>query len=117
VAPESHAVAAFAIAHFGEPNGRTIAIWVSDRVGRRTNIVRMEMQGDDISQDAAVLALNAIELIRVSLAGLWPAPSQVTTPAPPAPTPEPAQPPQFSIGLGMSAQQDLGFPRPNGWVH
>jgi hypothetical protein len=115
VAPESHAVAAFAIAHFGEPNGRTIAIWVSDRVGRRTNIVRMEMQGDDISQDAAVLALNAIELIRVSLAGLWPAPSQVITPAPPAPTPGPAQPPQFSIGLGMSAQQDLGLPSPQ-WM-
>jgi hypothetical protein len=115
VAPESHAVAAFAIAHFGEPNGRTIAIWVSDRVGRRTNIVRMEMQGDDISQDAAVLALNAIELIRVSLAGLWPAPSQVTAPVPPARAPEPAQPPRFSIGLGMSAQQDLGLPSPQ-WM-
>jgi hypothetical protein len=112
VAPESHAVAAFAIAHFGEPNGRTIAIWVSDRVGRRTNIVRMEMQGDDISQDAAVLALNAIELIRVSLAGLWPAPSQVITPAPPAPTPEPAQPLEVAIGLGVAAQQDLGLPSP-----
>jgi hypothetical protein len=115
VAPESHAVAAFAIAHFGEPSDRTIAIWVSDRVGRRTNIVRMTMKGDDISQDAAVLALNAIELIRVSLAGLWPASPQVSAPAPAIPTPEPAQPPQFSIGLGMSAQQDLGLPSPQ-WM-
>ena len=74
VAPESRAVAAFAIAHIGDPQGRTIAIWVSDRVGRRTSILRMAIQGDDISHDAAVLAVNAIELIRVSLAGLWPAP-------------------------------------------
>jgi hypothetical protein len=56
--------------------------------------------------------LNAIELIRVSLAGLWPAPSQVITPAPPAPTPEPAQPLEVAIGLGIAAQQDLGFPSP-----
>jgi hypothetical protein len=115
VAPESHAVAAFAIAHFGEPNGRTIAIWVSDRVGRRTNIVRMAMQGDDISQDAAVLALNAIELIRVSLAGLWPAPPQVTAPAPAKRAPQPSPRPQLTVGLGMAAQQDLGLPSPQ-WM-
>jgi hypothetical protein len=108
VAPESHAVAAFAITHFGEPDGRTIAIWVSDRVGRRTNIVRMAMKGDDISQDAAILALNAIELIRASLGGLWPTPPpQVVAPvAPPPPAP---QGPQVTIGLGVSALQDVGL--------
>jgi hypothetical protein len=115
VAPESHAVAAFAIAHFGEPNGRTIAVWVSDRVGRRTNIVRMAMQGDDISQDAAVLALNAIELIRVSLAGLWPAPPQVIAPAPLNRAAEPSQRPQVAIGLGIAAQQDIGLSSPQ-WM-
>jgi len=109
VAPESHAVAAFAIAHFGDPNDRTIAIWVSDRVGRRTNIVRMAMQGGDVSQDAAVLALNAIELIRVSLAGLWPA-AQVVVPAAakPRPVAQPSPKSQLTIGLGMAFLEDIG---------
>jgi hypothetical protein len=117
VAPESHAVAAFAIAHVGDPLGRAIAIWVSDRVGRRTTIVRMEMQGDDVSQDAAVLALNAIELIRVSLAGLWPTPPQAVVTAPPtsrAPAVSP-QGMQFTVGLGIAAQQDFGFSSPE-WM-
>ncbi|MGB8294953.1 MAG: hypothetical protein WCG85_05965 [Polyangia bacterium] len=112
VAPESRAVAAFAIAHIGEPAGHTIAIWVSDRVGQRTSILRMAIQGDDISHDAAVLAVNAIELIRVSLAGLWPAP-------PTAPTPKvdqavkPSQRPLITLGLGIAAQQDAGFQFPS----
>jgi hypothetical protein len=120
VAPESHAVAAFAIAHIGDPQGHAIAIWVSDRVGRRTTIVRMEMQGDDVSQDAAVLALNAIEIIRVSLAGLWPTQTPATATAPPPPTSAAAASPvssgmQFIVGLGVAAQQDLGLPAPE-WM-
>ncbi len=114
VAPESRAVAAFAIAHIGDPNGHTIAIWVSDRVGRRTSILHMAIQGDNVSHDAAVLALNAIELIRVSLAGLWPAPPQATT-VPVKHAAEPAQRPQFTIGLGIAAQQDWGLPSPQ-WM-
>jgi len=104
VAPESRAVAAFAIAHIGDPQGHTIAIWVSDRVGRRTSILRMTVEGDDISHDAAVLAVNAIELIRVSLAGLWPAPPQATTPERAA-APSPGT--QITIGAGIAAQQDI----------
>jgi len=117
VASESHVVAAFAIAHIGDPQDRAIAIWVSDRVGRRTTIVRMEMQGDDVSQDAAVLALNAIELIRVSLAGLWPnSPEKVAT-APPESkvTAVPLQQAQFTVGLGIAALQDFALPSPE-WM-
>jgi hypothetical protein len=110
VAPESRAVAAFAIAPIGDPHGHTIAIWVSDRVGRRTSILRMAIQGDDISHDAAVLAVNAIELIRVSLAGLWPAPP------PAAPNHDrvakPSQRPQVTLGLGITAQQDIALQWP-----
>jgi hypothetical protein len=117
VAPESHAVAVFAISHIGDPQGRTIAIWVSDRIGRRMNIVRMEMQGDDVSQDAAVLALNAIELIRVSLAGLWPTPPENVVTAPPKEkaVAVPPQRAQFSVGLGITAEQDFGLPSPE-WM-
>jgi hypothetical protein len=112
VAPESRAVAAFAIAHIGDPQGRTIAIWVSDRVGRRTSILRMAIQGDDISHDAAVLAVNAIELIRVSLAGLWPAPPPATTTTAPKHAAEPSQRPQVTLGLGFTAQQDIALQWP-----
>ena len=37
------------------------------------------MRGDNIRQDAEVLALEAIELIRVSIGGLWPAPRAAVT--------------------------------------
>jgi hypothetical protein len=110
VAPESRAVAAFAIAHIGDPQGHTIAIWVSDRVGQRTSILRMAIQGDDISHDAAVLAVNAIELIRVSLAGLWPAPPPATTPH--DRVAKPSQRPQVTLGLGITAQQDIALQWP-----
>jgi hypothetical protein len=112
VAPESRAVAAFAIARIGDTEGRTIAIWVSDRVGRRTSILRMAIQGDDISHDAAVLAVNAIELIRVSLAGLWPAPPAATTPKADQAV-KPSRRPQITVGLGMAAQQDVGLQFPS----
>jgi hypothetical protein len=113
VAPDSRAVAAFAIAHIGDPESHTIAIWVSDRVGRRTSILRMAVQGDDISHDAAVLAVNAIELIRVSLTGLWPAPQQAT--ANHDHTAQSSHRPQVTIGLGIAVQQDVGLPSPQ-WM-
>lgn len=114
VASESRAVAAFAIAHIGEPAGRTIAIWVSDRVGGRTSILRMAIQGDDISHDAAVLAVNAIELIRVSLAGLWPAPPPPAAPAPEADQAvKPSLRPLITVGLGIATQQDVGLQFPS----
>jgi hypothetical protein len=80
VTPEFNPVAAFAIAHVSDVRGDTMAIWVCDRLGGHTTIQRMAIRGGDVSQDAEVLALEAIELIRVSIAGLWPAPT--TRPAP-----------------------------------
>jgi hypothetical protein len=124
-APELQPVAAFAIAHMNDSNGDTIAIWVSDRLGRRTTIQRMVMRGTDVSQDAEVLALEAIELIRVSIAGLWPTPvrspvveqpstvngATSTTPvAPPA-----RDQPVVSLGLGAAMLQDVGVRSPQ-WM-
>jgi hypothetical protein len=83
VAPESSPVAVFAISHVMDSAGDTISIWVCDRVGRRTTVQRMAVGGDNIRQDAEVLALKAIELIRGSIAGLWPAP-RVAPATPPA---------------------------------
>jgi len=114
---ESQAVAAFAIAHVNDNGRDTIAIWVSDLLGKRTTIQRMDLHGDSVSQDAAVLAVESIELIRASIAGLWP------TPRPPAPEPPPSSPPaalpppaaesgrvpSVAIGLGIAALQDASI--------
>jgi hypothetical protein len=113
VAPESHAVAAFAIDHIADSNGDTIAIWVCDRLGRRTTIQRMAIRGKNVSQDAEVLALEAIELIRVSVAGLWsqPAASSGLTALPNAKASS-AKPesPQIALGAGIAALRDFGVP-------
>jgi hypothetical protein len=120
-APESQPVAAFAIARVTDAKRDTIAIWVSDRLGRRTTISRIAMRGDNISQDAEVLAIEAIELIRVSIAGLWPTPARTqatqlmgggtsTQPAPAS-----ANGPEFSLGLGIAMLVDIGLPSPQ-WM-
>jgi hypothetical protein len=115
VAPESHAVAAFAIDHMADSNGDTIAIWVCDRLGRRTTIQRMAIRGKDVSQDAEALALEAIELIRVSVAGLWPvAPSSGVTSGASLPTtrapPVRRDRPEVALGMGVAMLKDLGVP-------
>lgn len=89
---DAHPVAVFAIAHVTDRDGDTIAIWVSDRVGRRTTIQRMAIRGENIKQDAEVLALQAIELIRISIAGLWPGPPPAAPPHPALPPPRPPAP-------------------------
>ena len=45
VAPESNPVAVFAMTHISDRDGDTIAIWVCDRLGRRTTIQRMAYFG------------------------------------------------------------------------
>jgi len=90
VAIDAHPVAAFAITRITDQDGDTIAIWVCDRLARRTTIQRMAISGEDIQQDAEVLALKAIEMIRGNTAGPWPtraaanaAPTAAAGPVPP----------------------------------
>jgi hypothetical protein len=111
VAPESNAVAAFAIAHVTDSSDDTIAIWVCDRLGRRTTIERMTMRGKDVSQEAEVLALEAIELIRVSIAGLWPPPTRLSSgdQVDRGPVAQSLRP-MISIALGAAMLQDIGGP-------
>jgi hypothetical protein len=110
IAPELEPVAAFAIAHPSGSGDDTIAIWVCDRLGRRTTIQRMTMRGDNISQDAEVLALEAIELIRVSIAGLWPAHTrEFDERGPPTPAFAPRRNPELSLALGVAMLQDTAI--------
>jgi hypothetical protein len=119
VSPDSNAVAAFAIAHPPESSPDIVAIWVCDRLGRRTTIQRMAMHGDDISKDAEALALEAIELIRVSIAGLWPNPAHAgaNDSARSNDTPPPSVEPrvQFGVGLGVAMLRDPNLSTSN-WM-
>jgi hypothetical protein len=114
VSPESNAVAAFAIGHPADFAPDIVAIWVCDRLGRRTTIQRMAMHGDSISKDAEALALEAIELIRVSIAGLWPNPSHggsvegLPQEAPPAASAA-RDPVEICVGLGVAMLRDPGL--------
>jgi hypothetical protein len=74
---ELSAVAAFAIVRDAEPSPDRVTIWVSNRVTHATTMHRMQVQGGDVDSAAARLAVEAVELVRASLAGLWPSPPAV----------------------------------------
>ncbi|MEO8213126.1 MAG: hypothetical protein ABI560_08035 [Myxococcales bacterium] len=110
IARDLEPVAAFAIAHPSGATDDTIAIWVCDRPGRRITIQRMTMHGDNISQDAEVLALEAIELIRVSIAGLWPAHNrELDAQGPPVPLFPARHNPELSLGVGVTMLVDTAI--------
>ena len=102
------AVAAFAIVRDAEPSPDRVTIWVSNRVTHATTMHRMQVQGGDVDRAAAQLAVEAVELVRASLAGLWPTP-----PPPPPPVVEaPAQPAArgsvVALAVGAGVWQDTG---------
>ena len=109
-------VAAFALVRGTGSGAGSVELWISDRLAQRTTIQRMrahtaEAAGPaEVSRSAAVLAVEAVELIRVSMADLWPRPA----PAPPVvraePTPEvPAR--RGALGLGVGLLYDVGDAR------
>ena len=107
-------VAAFAIVR--ETNGReasgrpsSVAVWVSNRITQTTTVHRVRVRGGDVDGAAAHLAIEAVELVRASLPGLWPrapgagAPGTPTaeTVTPPAPPPAPPPTPRLQMGIGV----------------
>jgi hypothetical protein len=75
-------VAAFAIVSTppAEPGGASVAeIWVSDRIRRKTLIQKMSIDVTNRAREAEILAVQAVELLKASLAELWL--SSVTPPA------------------------------------
>lgn len=120
VAPDSNAVAALAIGRPADAGPDIVAIWVCDRLGGRTTIQRMSMQGDSISTDAAALAVEAIELIRVSIAGLWPNLPHAGTLEPPpstevAPPTKAAASVERALGFGVAVLRDPNLETSN-WL-
>ncbi len=67
-------VAAFAIVRDGGDSPQSVAVWVSNRLTRTTSVHRVAIRAGDVDGAAAELAIEAVELVRASLAGLWPSP-------------------------------------------
>jgi hypothetical protein len=108
---ELSAVAAFAIVRDPEPSPDRVTIWVSNRVTHTTTMHRMQVQGGDVDRAAARLAVEAVELVRASLAGLWPSQAR-TTPPPTTPVveeaPQPApRTPVLALAAGAAVWQDM----------
>src|SRR5262245_22841721 len=76
---ELSAVAAFAIVRDAAPTTDRVTMWVSNRLSHTTTMHRMQVQGGDVDRAAARLAVEAVELVRASLAGLWPSPAPPPT--------------------------------------
>lgn len=68
----------------GSADGERVTIWVSNRLMGTTSIHRMHVEDGDVDRAATRLAVEAVELVRASLAGVWPAPAASTTSATPA---------------------------------
>jgi len=102
-------VAAFALVRAPGGYGGTVDLWISDRLARRTTIQRMQVQGGDVSRAARLLAVESVELIRISLADLWPRPQPRVQTAPPPPAlAEPPSRGRVNLSLGVGMAEDFG---------
>jgi hypothetical protein len=96
-------LAAFAIVREAGEGPGSVAVWVSNRITQTTTVHRVRVRGGDVDGAASHLAIEAVELVRASMAGLWPrAPAPVTPEAPPpAVATEPPARLRMGIGVGL----------------
>jgi hypothetical protein len=103
---DQSAAAAFAIVRDPDPGSSRVTIWVSNRISGTTTMQRMQVEGGDVDRAAARLAVETVELVRASLAGLWP------TPAPPTPAgvveKSAARPPRLALAVAIGQVRDFG---------
>src|SRR5262249_12730300 len=101
---EQSATAAFALVRDRDPGSGRVTIWVSNRVSGTTTMQRMQVEGGDVDRAAARLAVETVELVRASLAGLW------ASPAPPPETIEkqpPPRPPRLRLAVAIGQVRDF----------
>ena len=111
---EQSATAAFALVRDREPGSSRVTIWVSNRISGTTTMQRMQVEGGDVDRAAARLAVETVELVRASLAELWPsraveAPPVVEKPAPPA------RGARLALAVGVGYIHDFGD-APSTWA-
>ena len=103
---EQSATATFAIVRDRDLASNRVTIWVSSRLTGTTTIRRMPVEGGNIDRSATRLAVESVELIRASLAGLWPSPP---VPRPPETfTREPPPGPGVAVALSVGRMTDFG---------
>jgi len=102
---EQAATATFAIVRDRDSGSNRVTIWVSSRVTGTTTIRRMPVEGGNVDRSATRLAVDSVELIRASLAGLWPSPP---VPRPPE-TFTPAPPPGPAVAVALSVGRTTEF--------
>jgi hypothetical protein len=107
-------VAAFALVRGTSQGAANMELWISDRLAQRTTIQRMRVQDGDVSRAAEVLAVESVELIRISMADLWPRPAlpppaALVVEAPPESSPQA----EAALAVGVGLQQALGTSTPS----
>ncbi|HXU01747.1 MAG TPA: hypothetical protein VN903_12190 [Polyangia bacterium] len=103
------ATAAFAIMRDREPGSDRVTIWVSNRVTGTTTMQRMQVQGGgNVDRAAARLAVETVELVRASLADLWPAPAPPTPPPETVEKPAPPRPSRLRLAVSVGQVRDFG---------
>jgi hypothetical protein len=98
---EQSATAAFALVRDRVPGSGRVTIWVSNRVSGTTTMQKMQVEGGDVDRAAARLAVETVELVRASLAGLWPSPAQIVEKQP-AP-----RPPRLRLAVAIGQVRDF----------
>jgi hypothetical protein len=110
---ELSATAAFALVRVRDPGSGRVTIWVSNRISGTTTMQRMQVEGGDVDRAAARLAVETVELVRASMAGLWPSPT-VATPSLEGTAP-PARVPRLALAVGVGYIRELGD-APSTWA-
>jgi len=104
---DQSATAAFAIVRDREPGSSRVTIWVSNRISGTMTMERMQVEGGDVDRAAARLAVESVELVRASLAGLWPTPA-ATAPPPTVEKPAAPRPPRLALEVAIGQVRDFG---------
>jgi hypothetical protein len=103
------ATAAFAIVRDrGDPGSGRVTVWVSNRVSGITTVERMHVEGGNVDRAAARLAVETVELVRASLAELWPSPPVSTSRPAIVEPPRVADRARFALAAGFGRLVDLG---------
>ena len=108
-------IATFAIIRgAGTGGGGAADIWVNDRLAGRSVIqsVHLASPATDPERAAAVLAVQAVELLKASLAQYWVAPAVSAPAPPPRPRAEPlagAEPSTPHVAMGFTAEAGVGW--------